>query len=214
MNRILLSMTLASALVLPPALCQAQWSVGPHIVISAPTSDFANVSEVGGGLGLKGIYQVSKFAHLSLRSDFSFISYGGTKFKSVTVNGGGPFPAQSRNESFRLIFGPQVSFGKRPIKFQLFSMGGFYFFRENLTITDGFFVVQDSRENSSELGWNFGGGIQYDIGLGPWLDISVEYNTIKNISGPPVAGDEQAPRPDIDANEITIKMGVIFFLGK
>ena len=66
-------------------------------------------------------------------------------------------------------------------------------------------------------GWNFGGGLQYDVGLGPWLDVSVRYQTIFNIASATVTnaeGVEEEVRPNITANEFTVKVGVIFFIGK
>ena len=83
-------------------------------------------------------------------------------------------------------------------------MGGFYIYRTSNDF--------GSRDTTAELGWNLGGGIQYDIGLGPWLDIAVEYHTINNIPGPVDPNDEEK-RVDIDANDISLKIGVVFFLG-
>lgn len=200
-------LSVLSALSLLPAVVQAQWSVAPHIIISVPTADFANISDVGGGLGIKGVYGFRSLGGLGLGADFGYITYGGTTFENVNN-----FPARVRNESFRLTVGPHISLGAGSFKLRLFAMGGFYVFRESRTITDGFFVVQDTGESQEELGWNFGGALQYDIGLGPWLDASVEYNTIKNIPGPPPQNPDDT-RPEIDANEITVKLGVIFFLG-
>ena len=62
-----------------------------------------------------------------------------------------------------------------------------------------------------------GGGLQYDIGLGPWLDVSFEYQTIYNITTEFQVRDAQGTvigieKQDITANEFTIKVGVIFFL--
>ncbi|MFQ5822622.1 MAG: outer membrane beta-barrel protein [bacterium] len=194
-----------------PKLSQAQWSVGPHIIVSIPQQDFANISDTGGGFGIKGMYRFASLHGLSLRGDFGFISYG-TDFRSVNI-GGTIVPARTENMSFRLTFGPQFSFGTGRLKIQFFGMGGFYFYSTNVTVSDGFIVFTDSQDNLARLGWNVGGGFLYDIGLGPWLDIAVEYNTINNIPGP---ADENNPdnRIDIDAKEITLKIGVVFFLGR
>ncbi|MFQ5865459.1 MAG: outer membrane protein [bacterium] len=194
-----------------PKISQAQWSVGPHIVVSIPQQDFANVSDAGGGFGIKGVYGFQSALGLSLRGDFGYISYG-SSFKTISI-GGRLVPARTENQSFRLTVGPQFSFGTGRLKIQLFGMGGFYFYSTNVIFSSGFGgVFADSQDNISELGWNVGGGIQYDIGLGPWLDVSVEYNTINNIPGPPNENDPNK-RIDIDAKDITLKIGVVFFIG-
>lgn len=195
-------------LVIFPKISQAQWSVGPHIIVSIPQQDFANVSDAGGGFGIKGVYRFPSLHGLALRGDFGYISYG-SDFKTVII-GGFAAPARTENQSFRLTFGPQFSFGTSRFKIQLVGMGGFYFYSTSVIFSSGFADIQD---NIAELGWSLGGGIQYDIGLGPWLDLAVEYNTIKNIPGPP---DENDPdkRIDIDAKDITLKIGVVFFIGR
>ncbi len=198
------------ALVNFPTTSQAQWSVGPHIIVSIPQRDFANVSDAGGGFGIKGIYRFLSLHGLGLRADFAFISYG-SEFRSVKI-GGFTEPARTENQSYRLTFGPDFSFGTGSFKIQLYGMGGFYFYQTNVIFTSGFSVFSDSRDNIAELGWGFGGGIQYDIGLGPWLDLAVEYNTINNIPGPPDENNEDQ-RVDIDAKDITLKIGVVFFIG-
>lgn len=197
-----------------PALIYAQWSVAPHIVVSFPQSDFANVSGTGGGIGLKGVYRFPALGGLSLRSDFGFISYG-SQFESVNI-GGQLVPAETRNESFRLTFGPEFSFGTSKIRLFGSAMGGFYFYRTSITVSTIFGPSAiGSEDNAAELGWNLGGGIQYNIGLGPWLEVAVEYHTIKNVSAPAgtQTGGGKIETIDIDANDFTLKLGVVFFIG-
>lgn len=195
-----------------PVLAQ-KWTIGPHIIVSLPQSDFANVSSAGGGIGIKGIYRVSKLGNLSIRSDFGFISYG-SKLETLDNFRGVPnVVAETRNESFRLIFGPQVTFGSSHIKFNLATMGGFYFYRTLVTVPSFFGPISESRDDTAELGWSLGGGVQYDIGLGPWLDFAVEYHTIKNVPAPALEGAE-GQTVNIDANDISLKFGVVFFIGR
>ncbi len=194
---------------LAPDGARAQWSVGPHILVSFPNSDFANVSETGGGFGIKVARKMKSLGGVGLRGDFAFLSYGRDL---TTVNFGGiPILAEVRNDAFRLTFGPQFIFGTRNFKAHVGALGGFYFFRTNINL-DQFNTV--SSENDAALGWNAGGGLMYDIGIGPWLDVSVEYQTIYNIPAPEenqVNPDEVVKR-DITAHEITLKIGVTFFL--
>lgn len=182
-----------------------QWSVGPHIAISFPTAEFANVSDVGGGLGVKAFYQVRSFGNsgLALRGDFVYITYDSRlESENTTI---GPILTQARDESYRLAVGPHLLLGSRSYKFHLGATGGVYLYRT----TNAF----RSKDTTLELGWNVSGGLSIDIGLGPWLDLDVEYHTIKNIPGP-VDDANPDERVDIDANDVTVKAGVLFFLGR
>lgn len=204
------------ALFIMPAITQAQWSVGPQIVISIPTSDFANVSDVGGGFGIKVIRQLNSLGGVALRGDFAFLSHG-KDFQTVETFSGS-FAAEVRHESFRINFGSQYSFGTDNFKLYLGARGGFYFFRTNINIPTSFGFLTAEDESDAAVGWNVGGGIQYDIGLGPFLDLAIEYQTIYNITTEleiqDDAGGVVTAKQDITANEFTVKIGVTFFLGK
>lgn len=188
-----------------PATGFAQWTVGPHIIISVPRTEFANVSDVGGGFGIKGILQLGP-EWFGVRGDFAFLSHG----REPTIVDG--FFGEISNESIRLSFGPtfRTALG-RDLRLYATGQGGFYLFRTNTNVnleTLGFFTRS---KNDAAVGWSAGGGIQYDIGLGPWIDASVEYLTIYNITTE-FDVDEETVSRDITANEITIKVGVTFFL--
>lgn len=192
-----------------PATGFAQWTVGPHLVISIPQTDFANVSEVGGGFGVKGIYNL-KGDWLGVRGDFAFISHG-REFQTVQDSRGFQFPADVRNESIRLAVGPSLTTGGRSLRFYATGMAGFYMFRTSVNITSVFGDVLADSQTDAAVGWSAGGGIQYDIGLGPWIDASVEYLTVYNITTE-FEVDGETIKEDITANEITLKIGVTFFL--
>ncbi len=219
MTRSSLGFLLAGFFLLLPGVVQSQWAVSPHVVVSIPRHDFANVGKNGGGFGVK----VERFRDrgrngFGARGDFAFLSFG-RKTSVVVDSFGFPIPIESRNEGFRLTFGPQYRLGGRSLKIFAAATGGLYFYRTNITAQfstiSGTQFFQDSQGNNWALGWNIGGGIQYDIGLGPWLDISFEYQTIYDL---PASVEEDAEAdvaiPDINANEFTIKFGVIFFLKK
>lgn len=208
MKRILITAVVILGFALSPNLLQAQWAVGPHIVISVPNSDFANVSGTGGGFGIKVIRNLSALGPIGLRGDFAFINYGRT-FEGVPNQPG--LVAQVSKGAFRLTFGPDVTFGTRSLKFHVGALGGFYFFKTDVNIQQGGFFLQDTRDNEVALGWNLGGGFQYDIGLGPLLDVDLRYQTIFDVSTP---GTDLTPKSRITAREITLKVGVIFFLGR
>jgi opacity protein-like surface antigen len=208
MKRIIVFAAIVLGAIAPNG-ARAQWSVGPHILVSFPKSDFANVSETGGGFGIKVARKMRSLGGVGLRGDFAFLSYGRDL---TTVNFGGiPILAEVRHDAFRLTFGPQFVFGTRSLKAHVGALGGFYFFRTNINL-DQFNTI--SSENDAALGWNAGGGLMYDIGLGPWLDVAVEYQTIYNATTefPDPNNQNQSLKRDITAHEITLKVGVTFFL--
>lgn len=199
------------ALNLPGAI-YAQWSAAPHIVIAVPRSDFANVSGVGGGFGIKVIRGLGGRDGFGLRGDFAYLSHG-SEPTGIRTNFG-LIPAQIKRASFRLTIGPQYSFGSRNFKMYGGVAGGFYLFRTSITDGQGFDFASES---DAGLGWNLGAGFQYDIGLGPWLDVALEYQVISNVTTETPIEDSEGQivevlSEDITANEFTIKVGVIFFL--
>ncbi|MFQ5751044.1 MAG: hypothetical protein ACE5HI_03530 [bacterium] len=203
--------------IISPGMLQAQWAVGPHIVVSFPSSDFANVSGTGGGFGIKVIRQVNTLGGIALRGDFAFLTYE-KGFDTVRDAFNREFLAEIRNEAFRLTFGPNYTVGSRNFKVHFGAMGGFYFFRTNINVSTSFGFFQDSRDNEVALGWNVGGGFQYDIGLGPWLDVALRYQSIYNVpttvTTQDTGGQVDTRKVDITAHELTLKIGLIFFLGK
>lgn len=196
---------------------KAQWTVAPQIVVSIPQSDFENVSKTGGGFGVKVARKLSILGGIELRGDFAFLSYG-KEFNQLTDRAGTPivdffgFPiiAEFRNEGLRMTFGPQYTLGTDTFKLYGTVMGGWYYFRTNVTTQSSTVAFSDSRDNNFALGWNFGGGLLYDIGLGPWIDVSLQYQTIFNLPASSEVQDEQLG--DITAHEFTLKFGVLFFL--
>jgi len=199
---------------------QAQWSVAPQIVISVPQADFENVSQTGGGFGVKVSRKFKSLGGLELRGDFAFLSYG-KEFNQLTDGAGNPitefgFPliAEFRNEGMRMTLGPQYTVGTDFLKVYAGVLGGFYYYRTNVTVQGTTFGFSDSRDNNVALGWNFGGGLLYDIGLGPWIDLSLQYQTIYNLPTRSEQQNEQGgfDTVDITAHEFTFKIGVLFFL--
>ncbi len=191
-----------------PNRAQAQWTVGPHVLISFPNSDFANVTKTGGGFGIKVARKVSALGGVGLRGDFAFLSYG----RDLRLVPNTFLVEQKRYQALRLTFGPQFEIGTRNFKVHAVAMGGFFLFKTDININDGFQVFNASSDNEAALGWGIGGGFMYDIGLGPWLDVAVEYQSIYNVPAPQVDQTGQTIKHDITAHEITLKVGVIFFL--
>ncbi len=204
-------------LALNSNMANAQWTIGPHVVISTPETDFANIEGTGGGFGFKAIRRTGMAGgHLGLRGDFAFMTFG--KRQEFDIIGR---RIEFRNEGYRMTFGPELTAGTRKLRAYAGVNGGLYYFRVNVRSPfinsggnpDSFF---EQRENNWALGWNFGVGLQYDVGLGPWLDIGFEYQTMHNLperirddNNP----DDLAPIADVTAHEFTFKVGVTFFLG-
>lgn len=224
MMKIFFSALLLSILALFPSSSRAQWAVSPQVVISIPKSNFANVDGTGGGFGVKAVRQTDWLGRkLGIRGDFAFLTFGKERAFDPFLG----YSVELRNEGFRLTFGPEYKTGGRKLKFYLGANGGLYFFRLNVTsqIFDPFgnsASFFDSRNNNWALGWNGSIGVQYDIGLGPWLDLNFEYQTMHNLPASTVDPNSDTPSepnpdaqiPDITAHEYTIKVGVIFFLGR
>jgi hypothetical protein len=198
-------------------IVRAQWQVGPHIIVSIPQADFENASAVGGGFGVKANRELSEL--FTLRGDFSYISYG-KEFKPLLDNQGrpigdvfGPYIAELRNEGYRLIGGPQLNLQALGLRLYSALEGGLYYYRTNVNIPTAFQLVSRSDNNNFAWGWNINGGFQFDIGLGPWLDFSLEYHTVYNV--PQVIEDEiteATTKVDIDLTEFAVKFGVNFTL--
>jgi hypothetical protein len=101
-----------------------KWAIGPHLVISFPQSDFANLSKTGEGLGGKLLYRFPETPFFSPRFDLVYLSYG-EKRKTETYSAG-YFLVTTRNESFQLTIGPQFSYRMGRFTPYIAPMGGLY----------------------------------------------------------------------------------------
>lgn len=221
---------LGCAFVLAPLALQGQWAVTPEIVVAIPQQKFANVGQTGGGFGIK-VERAFNFHRrgLLLRGDFAFVTFGRKTSLLQDDNGNiildrfGPVPVETRNEGFRLTGGPQYTIGGRNVRANASISGGIYYFRTNTSFIYADAISAQRFQNLDgnwALGWNGGIGLQFDAGLGPWLELGFEYQTMHNLPGPGVDAGELEPGvtapkpPDITAHEYTLRFGVVFFLGK
>jgi len=97
------SILLIPVLMLPmQLLSQGRWQVGPHILVSIPQEEFENVSGVGGGFGIKGLYELSD--NFTLRGDFAYLSYGKTfeNLNQIDPYTGFPVVAEQQRQGFRV----------------------------------------------------------------------------------------------------------------
>ncbi|MDZ7261307.1 MAG: outer membrane beta-barrel protein [candidate division KSB1 bacterium] len=191
-----------------PGAGLAQRAVGPHIVISFPQAQFANVSGTGGGLGVKVYYTLKSSQFLSFRGDLDYISYV-SEFQTAYVSGYAT-TVNTRYESFQLTLGPQVALETGSFKFYVAPMAGIYNYRTVISIPDYYsyyYGYAETTSSTTKLGWNLGGGILFDIGLGPWIDIGLKYHTIRKAISQKV-GDTTVRG---DAQDFSVNIGVVFF---
>ena len=195
-----------------------EWQLQPHIPIGIPLDEFENVSEVGVGLGVRATYEITDL--VSARGDLAYLSYG-ERIEAIGADANvGTFGVQVSQQSYRAALGPQLSFslGERFGSY-VSAQGGMYFFRTNLSIVSSFDSVSDSRDNNFAFGWNTGVGLLYDAGFGPWIDVGLDYVTMYDLPGPAVADPNDPDGPPIEgekitANELTVRVGVNFYLGR
>ena len=217
MLRALETLTLTFALLtLASSASEARrdpWQVGPHILIAVPMDDFENVSGIGGGLAIRGNYELSDV--FSIRGDAAYLSYGRTLEQLDFGPGVGLYPAETTSQSYRLAVGPQIAFNNRRFLVYLSSQTGAYLFRTSIAVPGT--TYSDSRDNNWALGWNGGLGVQFDVGFGPWLDVGVQYQSIYDLPGAPTENPDDPEGPPIQggkitARELTLEFGVHFFL--
>jgi len=203
----LVAVLAAAAATFAPTQARTQWQVGPHLLIAFPQSDFANVSNVGGGLGVNVTHPLWGLSWLGLRGDFGYISFGSDQ-RGADL-GGFFVLVQSRNESFRLSVGPQLMVKKK--RFQVYGNTnvGVFNYRTVLTIPSYYtYPLTQTTDSLTRLGWGVGGGVMYSLGFGPWLDAGLQYLTIRNAVSSKINGTEIRS----DANEFNLTLGVVFFL--
>ena len=196
---------IVSAILFVPS-AQAQFAIGPHLSISVPQDEFANVTKSGEGIGIKFIYELPSLPFFAFRGDLTYISYGAKP-------GGYYYTSTSeRNESFRLLLGSQLTFTINRYKLYGDLLGGVYNFR--LVYSEvplwGGYPLTATLGSRTKLGWSIGGGIMIDIGLGPWIDLGVRYHTINNIIAVEVDGETV----ESDGNDFGVTIGVVFFLNR
>lgn len=200
-----------AAALIPAALwtmrAEAQWEVGPHVLVSFGQADSGSVSGTGGGLGIKVTHGLWGLSWLGLRGDFGYVSFGSDQ--RLADIGGFAVLVESRNESFRLSFGPQVRLKLQRLQVYGNANFGVYNYRTVLTVpTFSTVPLTQTTDSLTEFGWGIGGGLLYNLGFGPWLDIGLQRLTIRNAETMQVNG-----RPvKSNANEFDLTLGVVFFL--
>jgi hypothetical protein len=217
MKKILILLLLSFSPLMAQEYWGSNWAVGPHLVISFPQDEFANVSKTGEGLGAKLLYKLESVPGIYPRLEFNFISYGEKK--------GDPFFAsyyamvQTRNESFNLAFGPQ--FQKKYGRLMPYGavLAGLFHYRSVTSYTDAYsmydpyggYGYSDTKFSSTNFGWNVNGGLMLDVNLGPFIDLNFQYKRINGVENEYELDGEKITKK-FDASDITVTLGVVFFL--
>ncbi|MBD3373512.1 hypothetical protein GF406_00615 [candidate division KSB1 bacterium] len=208
-------------LITLPVIAQEEegpWAVGPHFAFSIPSSDFANVSGTGEGLGGKLLYRLPSNPAIAARADLTYLSYG--EKRQDQYLGGDPYPylVTTRNESFQLTIGGNFTkqFGRW--SFYLAPMGGLYIYRTVVSVPELYYYynipASETTESYTKLGYNINAGFMVDINLGPHLDFSVKYQRIPGALETTVEtdGGGQEFTIESDAEDFVVSLGVVFFL--
>lgn len=191
----------------------SRWQVGPNILVGIPVGDFADVTETGLGFGLRANYELSP--KLSLRGDASYLEYGQSRQPFNFGPQIGVLLVETTSQGFRAAAGPQLTLQGESWASYFTTQAGIYLFRANTTIPGTNY--SDVSDSNWAHGWNVGGGVQHDIGIGPWVDLSAGHQTIYDVSGPSFQSTDDSPgepasAKDFTAHEVYIRFGVVFFL--
>jgi hypothetical protein len=169
----------------------AGFGVGGNLLISLPQEDFANVSETGGGLGLKFPFSPPLMPGIAVRADFAFVVYGTETYEDQVA--GITVDIETRHQSVQFTIGPHV-----------------YNYSTEVSIegTD----ISETKSSTTKFGWNFCGGMLIRVYQNPIkkfkldIDLGTKYHTIKEAIETEIDGVVITS----DANDISIHAGVLF----
>jgi len=195
-------------LLFVPATAWAGFSVGANLLLSLPQEDFANVSESGGGVGIKLLFSPPLVPAIAVRADVGFVVYGSENYRDQVA--GIPVDVTVRNQSVQFTVGPQFQSPMGPVRFYAAPMAGVYNYSTRLELegTD----IGETQNSTTKFGWNINGGMLVQVYESPIkkfkLDINLEgkYHTIKEAIETEIDGLTTTS----DANDISLHLGVLF----
>ena len=203
------SLLFIGLLVIGSQVLAGEMNGGGGVLVSVPMGHFADVSKTGVGLGGKILYQFDNTPWLNIRTDLGYLSYESTQ--KPVIAGGYVYSQTTRSEGFHIAVGPQVTYGEGAIRAYAAATAGLYLYQTVISYPElayyyGY-VATETRDSNTCLGGTVGGGIMFDIGLGPLIDIGVRYGYIKNGAVEKI----EDRKIKSNAQELTISIGVIFF---
>jgi len=207
MNPLKRAVTLVLLIMTP--VFAGDFNGGGHALISVPLGSFADVTKTGVGLGGKILYHFDTKPWLNIRTDIGYLSYESTQ--KPVIAGGYLVTQTIRSEGFNATIGPQLTYSKELFKAYVGAAAGLYYFQTVISYPEFAYYygiyAGETRDSNACFGGNAGGGVLFDIGLGPWIDIGVKYDYIRK--GAIHKVDNQSVKKDAQA--ITFMIGVVFF---
>jgi hypothetical protein len=186
----------------------AGFAVGPNLFISLPQEDFANVSETGGGLGVKFLFSPPLLSTIAVRADFAVAFYGSETYSDEVA--GFEVDVETRNESIQFTVGPHFQTPMGPVRLYGAPMAGVYNYR---TVVELEGTDRDRTESSTtKFGWSFGGGMLVKVFSNPTgkftldIDLGAKYHTIKDAIETEIDGVVEKS----NANDVSLHTGVLF----
>ncbi|MBN1560449.1 hypothetical protein JW998_09375 [candidate division KSB1 bacterium] len=186
------------------------WQIGPNLSFAYPFEKYANANTLGEGLGAKIIYNWGGNEWLSPRVDFIYLSYG-EKRSNAAGQGGYGLIVETRNESFQLTTGVHIARPDGIFRYYLSPLAGIFNYRAVTTLPELYYYYGYPAMDTHDSQWKWGarlqGGLLFDIGLGPLIDIGFTYQRIFNV--------ETRLDDDIvlrgDAEDFMLTLGIMIF---
>jgi hypothetical protein len=191
----------------------AGFGAGGNLFLSLPQEDFANVSQNGGGLGIKFLFSPPLMPALAVRADLAFAIYGSETSEEEVADIA--VDVETRNQSIQFTVGPQFQTPMEPVRFYAAPMVGVYNYSTEVEIPDTEYGRTES--STTKFGWNINGGMLvgvYQSPIGKFkldIDMNVKYHTIKEAIETEIK-TESGPYKVLktDANDISMHVGVLF----
>jgi opacity protein-like surface antigen len=186
------SLTLATALALPPAALDAQYvdggvrgHLGGSVLIGVPVGEFAENVGTGYGLGGFGSWAFDPQGVASIRLDLGFLNYGRETIRICVTT-----PCRVTGDlttSNNIVFGglgPQITVGGRgPVRAYGTASVGFAYFATTSSVegsnNNGDPFASDTNFDDATFAWTAGGGVQIRVsnGVKPvYLDFGARYH--------------------------------------
>ncbi|MDZ7316172.1 MAG: hypothetical protein ONB24_08620 [candidate division KSB1 bacterium] len=189
-----------------------RWQIGPNLTFAFPDRKFANVTEVGEGMGAKFTYNLKRHPWINPRFDVVYLSYG-EKRSAVGFGNGYGFLIQTRNESFQVSAGLHIAKPNGQIRYYFSPMAGLFNYRAVTTLPELYyyygFPYMDTHDSQTIWAARMQIGALFDIGLGPLIDLALGYQHMFNVRTR--VGEETKIG---DAHDLMVTVGLMIFSGK
>ncbi len=190
----------------------AGFAIGPNLFLSLPQDDFANVSQNGGGVGVKFLFSPPLMPGFAVRADMGFAVYGSEtereEVRGIVVD------VETRNQSIQFTVGPQVQTPMDPMRFYAAAMAGVYNYSTRVEIAET--DIGKTESSNTKFGWNINGGMLVRVFQNPVqkfkvdIDLGAKYHTIKKAIERELRTETGTVVRKTDANDISLHLGVLF----